>query len=165
MVDALLHFRAKTSTLPGSGWSRAQIARVEDDTLYLEYLMEPREADRKIDRWSVEIAPHMSKTAESWTWKSTIKVDDNLDALDDCNKWLKATVVAIDEVNDKGRIFPMATIGMRVYSQTGARQDARGNYDGWGDRFDEKIPIFSPKLSQFLTMTVRTGPVDQDDDD
>lgn len=89
-------------------------------------------------------------------------MDDQLDALDDCGKWLKATIIAIDEVNDKGRKVPMATVGMRVYTATGPRQDARGRYEGWGDRFDEQIPIYSPRLAPFLTKSVRAGAEDEE---
>jgi hypothetical protein len=32
----------------------------------------------------------------------------------------------------------MATVGMRIYVQTGGRgEDSKGRYDGWGERFDE----------------------------
>lgn len=60
----------------GSGWVQAQIARIDEDTLYLEYLLQPKEADRALDRWSVEIAPYETKTKETWEWKKLIKVDD-----------------------------------------------------------------------------------------
>lgn len=164
MVDVVLHYCAKAGSSRGSGWTRAKIARIEGDTLFLEYLMELKQEDRSLDRWSVEIAPHESKTAESWAWKSTIKVDDQLDALDDCGKWLKATIIGIEEVEDKGRVLPTATVGMRIYTPTGARQDGRGCYEGWGERFDEKIPVYSPRLSLFLTRSVRSGQHDDDED-
>lgn len=123
MVDAVLHYQPKAGANfnKGSGWTRATIAKIEEDTLFLQYPMEARAEDRTLDRWSVEIAEHKTKTEESWAWKATIKVDDQLDALDDCGKWLKATIIAIEEVDDDKRVFPMATVGMRVYSATGAR--------------------------------------------
>lgn len=157
MVDSVLHYHDKGGSSRGSGWTQAKITKIDADSLHLEYPMEPREADRALDRWSVELAQFETKTQESWAWKSTLKVDDQIDALDDCGKWLKATIVSIEEVDDKGRQLPMATVGMRIYAAAGARQDARGCYDGWGDRFDEKIPIFSPRLSPYLTRSVRSG--------
>jgi hypothetical protein len=56
MVDAVLHYCAKAGASRGSGWTRARISKVEEDALQLEYPMELREADRRLDRWSVEIA-------------------------------------------------------------------------------------------------------------
>jgi hypothetical protein len=42
------------------------------------------------------------------------------------------------KVNDNGREFIMCTVGMRIYVKEGGRsEDAKGRYDGWGDRFDE----------------------------
>ena len=56
MVDAVQHYRDKAGSSRGSGWATAKIAKVDDDQLHLEYLTELREADRRMDRWSVEIA-------------------------------------------------------------------------------------------------------------
>lgn len=38
----------------------------------------------------------------------------------------------------------MATIGLRVYVETAQRSDERGPYEGFGSRFDEDIPLYSP---------------------
>jgi hypothetical protein len=165
MVDALLHYYDHSGTSRGSGWSQARIAKIEDDSLHLEYQAEPRDADRALDRWSVELAPYESHTRESWEWRKTLKADDQLDALDDSFKWLKATVVKIEEVDDQGRQFPMTTIGMRIYVATGARRDERGSYDGWGERFDEKIPLYSPRLGPFLSRSTRTSTEDDELDE
>lgn len=138
MVDALVHHYDRVRTSRGAGWSQAKIERADGDTLYLIFPTETKDADRPLDRWSVEIAPFESKTAEIWEWKKTIKVDDELDAQDDTCKWLKATIISIkEEVEDDGRTYPMACVGMRVYVPNGQRSDDRGNFDGWGDRFDE----------------------------
>ena len=51
----------------------------------------------------------------------------------------------------------MATVGMRIYTPTGKREDKRGHYEGWGERFDEKIPLFSPRIAKFLTMSQKCG--------
>lgn len=165
MVDALLHYCDRGGTSRGSGWSQAKICKIEDDSLHLEYPTETRDADRTLDRWSVEIAPFESKTQESWEWKKLIKVDDQLDALDDSFKWLKATIIKIEEVEDQGRTLPMATVGMRIYVASGPRHDERGSYDGWGDRFDEKVPVYSPRLCPYLSRSTKTSTEDDELDE
>ena len=73
MVDAMLHYIAKAGAKKGSGWTRAKIGKIEDDTLHLEYPTEPRSADRSVDRWSIEIAELGSKTDEFWSFKAAIQ--------------------------------------------------------------------------------------------
>jgi len=59
----------------------------------------------------------------------------------------------------------MATIGMRIYLPSGARHDERGSYDGWGDRFDEKIPLYSPRLCPLLTRSTKSSTEDEELDE
>jgi hypothetical protein len=80
MLDALVLHLDKAGQRGGAGWSQGKIVKIDGDALYLEYPTEPVEMDRRIDRWSVEIAPFESKTKETWEWKQTIKVDDEVDA-------------------------------------------------------------------------------------
>ena len=49
------------------------------------------------------------------------------------------------------RVVDMAYIGFRVYRKTDSqyRKDARGTYEGWSDRFDEWIPLYSPRLMPY----------------
>jgi hypothetical protein len=157
MIDSLLHYYDKGGSSRGSGWTKAKIGKIEGDTVQLEYPMEPREADRTLERWSAELAQPDTKSKEPWEWKSTLKVDDQIDAMDDTFKWLKATIISIEEVDDQGRAFPMATVGMRVYVASGVRSDDRGPFDGWGERFDEKISVYSPRLCQFLSRSTKTA--------
>lgn len=56
--------------------------------------------DRVVDRWSIEIAPFESKTKEIWEWKAGLKVDDQVDAQDDACKWVKATIISIEDVEE-----------------------------------------------------------------
>ena len=149
-----------------SGWTRAVIGSVSEDRLKLEYPFELRSEDRFVNRWSVEIAPHKSKTEEAFEFKSKIEIDQQIDAFDDAFKWLKATVVNIKKHNDNGREFFMCTIGMRIYVKEGGRnEDAKGRYDGWGDRFDEQIPLFSPKLAPFLSRSGKNQETEDEIDD
>jgi hypothetical protein len=79
-IDALIHHYDRTGTQGGAGWSQALIGRVETDALYLEFPSEPKEADRMVDRWSIELAPFETKSKEDWEWKNTLKLDDQVDA-------------------------------------------------------------------------------------
>jgi hypothetical protein len=40
----------------------------------------------------------------------------------------------------------MAFIAYRVYQENGSKSDERGKYEGWSNRFDEWISIYSPKV-------------------
>jgi len=40
---------------------------------------------------------------------------------------------------------------------SGHRKDEKGSYEGFGDRFDEKIPLFSPKIVKFRTNSIKQG--------
>lgn len=79
-VDALLHYYDKTRGFSrGAGWSQAQITEVEGEKVTINYLLEPKTSDRKLDIWSNELAPFESETKEIWEWKATLKVDDLVD--------------------------------------------------------------------------------------
>lgn len=52
---------------------------------------------------------------------------------------------------------------MRIYCATGQRQDERGRYDGWSDRFDERIPVYSPRICKFLTQSTRASSADDEE--
>jgi hypothetical protein len=47
----------------------------------------------------------------------------------------------------------MAFIAFRVYMENGPKSDSRGSYDGWSDRFDEWISLYSPRIQPFFTKT------------
>jgi ubiquitin carboxyl-terminal hydrolase 34 len=59
----------------------------------------------------------------------------------------------------------MALVGMRIYTPTGNRHDERGNFDGWSERFDEKIPLYSPRIKPFMTQSVKQTTDDEDFDE
>lgn len=59
----------------------------------------------------------------------------------------------------------MALVGMRIYTPTGQRHDDRGNFDGWSDRFDEKIPVYSARLVKFMTLSTRSAQDDEELDE
>jgi hypothetical protein len=81
--------------------------------------------------------------------------------MDDTFKWLKGTIIKMYDVVEDGKTFPVAVVGMRIYTPNGQRKDDRGNFDGWSDRFDEKIPIYSPRIVPFNTLSSKQS---QEDD-
>jgi len=102
--------------------------------------------DRYLDRWSVEIAKYESKTKELFEWKSTLKVDSLVDAHDK-TVWNKSTILDIKEQQiDQDRTIKMAFIGYRVYVENGPKSDERGKFDGWSNRFDEWVPLYSSRI-------------------
>ena len=38
---------------------------------------------------------------------------------------------------------------------SGHRKDEKGSYEGFGDRFDEKIPLYSPKITKYRTNSIK----------
>ena len=92
MVDAI----ADENNSRCSGWSQARISYVNGDVLQLEFIYDIKSVDRYMDRWSVEIAPHESKTKELWEWKKTVAVNMMVDA-NDKSVWNKSTVLDIKD--------------------------------------------------------------------
>lgn len=63
------------------------------------------------------------------------------------------------------RVVKLALIGLRIYVENGQKSDERGNYDGWSNRFDEWIPIYSPRIMPFFTKTQKDTSDDLDLDE
>ncbi|CDW85879.1 ubiquitin carboxyl-terminal hydrolase family protein [Stylonychia lemnae] len=49
----------------------------------------------------------------------------------------------------------MAFIGYRVYCEQGKKQDELGSFEGWSQKFDEWIPLYSQRIRPFLTQTLK----------
>lgn len=49
----------------------------------------------------------------------------------------------------------MAYIAFRIYVENSNKSDERGNYDGWSNRFDEWIALYSPRIQPFHTKTLK----------
>jgi hypothetical protein len=47
----------------------------------------------------------------------------------------------------------MAFVAYRVYVENGAKSDDKGAYDGWSNRFDEWISIYSPRIQPIYSKT------------
>ena len=94
---------------------------------------------------------------------------DALDVLIDCHdkfKWEEATIFNVFEDTTCGRPVLYGNIGFRIYRDEGKkiRFDENGRkYDGWSSKYDEDIPVFSPRIKPHLSR-VNKGLLDDDDD-
>jgi len=119
-------------------------------------------ADRYIDRWSLEIAQFESKTKETFEWRKTLEVNSLVDAHDK-SVWNKSTILEIKEQQiSETRSVKLANIGFRVYQENGKKNDEKGNYEGWSNRFDEWLSIYSPRIQAYLSKTLKGSFEDND---
>ena len=75
------------------------------------------------------------------------------DMHDKC-KWYRCTILDIQEQNDFGRTILMANCALRVYRENPkymSNRDALGTYEGFGERWDELVPVYSPRLAPWAT--------------
>ena len=142
MVDAI----AEETNFRFSGWAQARVGQVNGDTLHLEFINDVKTTDRYLDRWSVEMAQFETKTKDLFEWKKNLKVGDLVDANDKAT-WNKSTILELktEKISDTREVI-MAKIGFRVYQENGTKNDKIGAFEGWSDRFDEWIGIFSPRI-------------------
>lgn len=79
-------------------------------------------------------------------WKTTLKVGSMVD-VHDKTVWNKSTILEIkDHQVTHDRTIPMCLIGYRIYLESGIKNDDGGAYDGWSNRFDESVSLYSPKI-------------------
>lgn len=133
-----------------TGFLQANITRIEQDTLFVEYPESSNFYDGQIDRWATEICPFESKTKEDYAWRKEFlenATDLEVDAHDK-STWLKATIFEIKKQTLHDRVILLANVGFRVYRKniSNIRKDERGTYEGWSAKFDEFIPIYSPRI-------------------
>lgn len=71
-------------------WSRGRIKKLSDKYVWV---MWDDDSKRKIDRFSMDIAPFKSKVSdEEWEWRHTLQVGDVIDCLDS-RVWQNSTVL------------------------------------------------------------------------
>ena len=126
------------------------------DRMQVEFEQSIPEYDGVFDRWSTKIAPagKESKADAEWREQTFIGKEDVVCDANDASDWLEATVFQTEmrEVAPN-RVVPYCLVGFRVYRETGKKlkQDERGVFEGWGARYDEWTPLFSPYLAPHLT--------------
>ena len=134
------------------GWCQARIERINGELLSLVFPDLTSDFDCDLPAWSVEIAQFESHTKNDYEWRRNLFKPDALDVVIDCHdkfKWEEATIFDIKQDMSSGRPVLMGNIGFRVYREEGKkmRTDENGRkYDGWSNKYDEDIPVFSPRI-------------------
>lgn len=104
-----------------------------------------------MNRWSTDLLVFETKTKEDYEWRRSIlttKVDLECE-IHDKSTWNKSTILIRKEVKQGPDRAPlMAHCALRVYRDipNSLRKDERGTYDGWSEKFDEWVPVFSPRI-------------------
>jgi hypothetical protein len=160
MID--VYVRGEERQKPVCGYLQAQItALVGDDDLYIEFPLSSNEYDQRISRWSSNLAPFESKTKEDYEWRRDLVA--NLDAekglecdVNDKTQWNKSTIFEVKKKTiTQTRVIDLAHCCLRIYRphNNQQRSDERGTFEGWSQKFDEWMPIYSPRIQPFLTRT------------
>ena len=67
----------------------------------------------------------------------------------DAYRWEEATILETKTEKREGCSVLLAYVAFRVYRNMGIRRlktDDVGVFDGWSQRYDEWIPIYSPRI-------------------
>ena len=167
-VDVLINGDDKEKT---KGWCQARVERVDGELLSLVFPDLTSDHDLDLPAWSVEIAPFESHTKDDYQWRRNAITAETQDLVIDCHdkfKWEEATIFNVkEEVSSSGRAVLVGNIGFRVYREHGAkmRVDEQGRkFDGWSSKYDEFIPVFSPRIQQHLSRVNNQGAIDDNDD-
>ena len=153
------------------GWLQGDIVKVDGDILSVEFPESSNMYDRAIDRWSSDVAQFESKTKEDYEWRRQFLVNaENFECdMHDKATWNKGTIFNIETKQiSPTRSYVQAYAAFRVYRENSnsMRKDNRGTFEGWSEKFDEWIPIFSPRIMPWQSRVGRTeyDDVDLEDD-
>lgn len=171
-IGGQLDVQVKTDTKI-TGWMLGTVTKIIGDIIEIKFTDSSVEYDKTVDRWSTNIAPAGQKTAEDYEWRNTELrgcVDYEVDAHDG-NDWFKATILQTKmEQQLDGREIELAYVALRVYRANPhgkkMKEDERGTYEGYSNKYDEWMPLFSPNIRPFGTMVGGAAqPTNQKNDD
>ena len=148
MVDVMIDGDEKAKT---QGWVQGRVAGINGDELAIEIPELPPQYDLTIDRWSINLSQFESKTKEDYEWRRSWASEESTNIeldVHDHYKWEEGTIFDISVEDYNGRKVYTGNCGFRIYRKVGKkiREDERGVYDGWSAKYDEFIPIFSPRV-------------------
>ena len=105
-----------------------------------------------MNRFSGDIAP-LEEYSKELQWKETIAVGDEVDAFDKAKVWYPSTVLDLQDHTDPyGRKWQVLKVGFRIYHEEALKTDDEGRkYEGWSARFDEWLPLWSPKIAKLYS--------------
>ena len=95
----------------------------------------------------------MGEYSKDQAWKKDLKEGDEIDAFDKAKVWYASTILEIkDHTDPDGRKWTMCKVGFRLYHPDATKTDEEGKkYEGWSSRFDEWLPLWSPKIAKLYT--------------
>ena len=84
----------------------------------------------------------------------------------DKNIWNKSTILDIKEqAIDTERTIKVVYVAFRYYLEKGSRSDEKGRYEGYSNKYDEWIAMYSPRIMPLLSKTQRSFYDDYEVDD
>lgn len=107
---------------------------------------------RAVNKFSSDVAP-LGEFSKEQEWKKELKEGDEVDAFDKAKVWYASTILEIkDHTDPEGRKWTMCKVGFRLYHSDATKTDEEGKkYEGWSSRFDEWLPMWSPKVAKLYT--------------
>ena len=110
-----------------------------------------------ISRYSTNIAEFESMTKADYEWRASIEgmkgmildVHDNF-------QWEAATIMDVKlDQSDENRPYWKFYVAFRVYKEhptVKTKKDKDGKlYEGWSEKYDEWIPVYTPRVQQQAT--------------
>ena len=80
--------------------------------------------------------------------------------------WNRSTIFNIkNKYIAEDRTIRLARIGFRVYQANGSKSDEEGRFEGWSNKFDDNISIYSTRIQPLNSKTLRNGSDDLDLED
>ena len=153
-VAAISHHQAPCSQFYQiGGWTPGKILRVDGDELYVSFINRLRDADEKIGRHGLELAPPGTYTNDlEWRW--ALKAGDLFDCCDDYGIWYRCTVQARydseESVDCEGNPVPMLSIVFRYPDPNGTKVKDGVKVTGWvSAQYDMEQELFSPSIQRF----------------
>lgn len=107
---------------------------------------------RAVNRFSGDVA-QVGEYSKDQEWKKEIAIGDEVDAYDKAKVWYPSTVLDLKDHTDmEGRSWALVKVGFRLYREDATKPDEDGRtYEGWSSRFDEWIPLWSPKIAKLYS--------------
>jgi hypothetical protein len=110
--------------------------------------------DCSVDRWSTNVATFETKTKGDYKWRAEILDGSQKNQEVDVNDkgiWRAATILEYKKQKFlDGREVLMALCALRVYidkpTTMSTPKDEMGHYKGFSNKFDEWIPVYSPRI-------------------
>lgn len=98
----------------------------------------------------------MEEYSKDLEWKGELKVGDEVDAYDKAKVWYASTILKFDDAHNTEkqelRSWKMIKVGFRLYREDAQKTDDNGKkYEGWSSRFDEWVPLWSPKVGKLYS--------------